>query len=118
MTEIKLANKDIRIMTGYGPHESWTDEEKMPFYVALEEEIVKAQSEGKSIIMELDANCKLGKEYIPKDPKNMSGNGKIMSGIVDRHALCVANGLSGKVKGTITRKRVTKDSIEESVIDL
>ena len=48
----------------------------------------------------------------------MSGNGKIMAGIVDRHALCVANGISEKVKGTVTRKIITKDHIEESVIDL
>ena len=90
----------------------------MPFYEALEEEVVKAQAKGKSIIMELDANCKLGTEYIPNDPKPMSGKGKIMAGIVDRHVLCVANGISDKVKGTITRKRSTKDHIEESVIDL
>ena len=118
VTEVKVANKQIRIMTGYGPQENWTDENKMPFYVALEEEIVKAQNEGKSIIMELDANCKLGHDYIASDPKPMSVNGKIMAGIIDRHALCVANGLGGRVKGAITRKRVTKNNIEESIIDL
>ena len=118
VTKVKIANKEIRILTGYGPQETWSDEDKMPFYVALEEEVVKAQAEGKSIIMELDANCKLGTEYIPNDPRTMSGNGKIMAGIVDRHELCVANGISDKVKGTITRKRSTKDHIEESVIDL
>ena len=117
VTEVKIGTKEIRNMTGYGPQENWTDEDKMPFYVALEEEIVKAQMESKSIIMELDANCKLGSEYVPNDPKPMSSNGRIMAGIIDRHALCVANGISGKVKGTITRKRSTKDNIEESVID-
>ena len=118
VTEVKIANKEIRIRTGYGPQETWSDEDKMPFYVALEEEVVKAQAEGKSIIMELDANCKLGTEYIPNDPQPMSGSGKIMAGIVDRHALCMANRISDKVKGTITRKRSTKDHIEKSVIDL
>ena len=90
----------------------------MPFYVALEEEVIKAQNEGKSIIMELDANCKLGHNYIANDPKPMSVNGKIMAGIIDRYALCVENGLGGRVKGAITRKRVTKNNIEESIIDL
>ena len=47
----------------------------MPFYVAFEEEVVKVQNEGKIIIMELDANCKLGHEYIANDPKLMSVNG-------------------------------------------
>ena len=74
--------------------------------------------EEKSIIIELDANCKLGKGYVPNYPKPMSGNGKIMAGIFNRHALCVANGIRGKVTGTITRKRITKDNNEKSVIDL
>ena len=87
VTEVKIGNTEIRILTGYGPQENWTDEDKMPFYVALEEEIVKAQTEGKSIIMELDANCKLGSEYIPNDPKPMSTNGRIMARIIERHAL-------------------------------
>ena len=103
VTAVKISNKEIRIITGY---------------VALEEEIVKAQMEEKSIIIELDANCKLGKGYVPNYPNPMSGNGKIMAGIFNRHALCVANGIRGKVTGTITRKRITKDKNEKSVIDL
>ena len=50
-------------MSGYGPQEGWKDEEKMPFFVALEEEISKAHMAGKSIIIELDAISKLGPEY-------------------------------------------------------
>ena len=116
--EICIANKEIRVISGYGPQESWKDEERMPFFVSLEEEIVKALAEGKSLIIEMDANSKLGKEFIENDPKPMSGNGKILSGIINRHELCVANGLKGKVNGVITRKRTTKISTEESAIDL
>ena len=79
---------------------------------------MKAQREDKSVIMELDANCKLGGEYIPNDPKPMSTNGRIMAGTIDRHALCVANEIIRKVSVTMTIKRNTKDNIEESVIDL
>ena len=74
-------------------------------------------SAGKSIVIELDANSKLGPEYIPNDPHNMSPNGFLLSGIIKRHALCVANG-SEKSRGAITRRRITKDRTEESVIDI
>ena len=41
----------------------------------------------------MDANCKLGTEYIPGDPNKMSKNGEIMSDIIDRNGLIVVNGL-------------------------
>ena len=64
VVEIKVSGKEIRVINGYGPQENWTLEDKMPFFVALEEEISKARLEGKSIILELDANSKLGTKYI------------------------------------------------------
>ena len=79
----------------------------MPFFVSLEEEISKAQSAGKSLIIELDANSKLGSKYIKNDPKPMSPNGLILSGIIDRHALTVANGVEGRSHGVVTRRRNT-----------
>ena len=42
VVEIKIRNKEIRIMTGYGPQECWAETERMPFFVALEKEIIKA----------------------------------------------------------------------------
>ena len=91
--------------------------ERLPFFLALETEIEKAELAGKSIIIEMDANSKLGPEHIPKDPHNMSPNGSLLSGIIKRYALFVANG-SEKCKGTITRRRVTKERTEESAIDI
>ena len=67
VAEFKVANLEVRIITGYGPQESWKESKKMPFFVALEEEISKAQLAGKSLIIELDANSKLGPEYVPGD---------------------------------------------------
>ena len=40
-----------------------------------------------------------------------------MSGILDRHALIVLNGLKEKSTGLITRQRVIEDGLELSVID-
>ena len=77
VVEIKVAQREIRIMTGYGPQENWPEAKRMPFFLALEAEIVKAELEGKSVIIELDANSKLGPIMIPGDMHAQSENGKI-----------------------------------------
>ena len=88
----------------------------MPFFITLEAEIIKAELAGKSVIIEMDSNSKLGAEYIKNDPHVMSPNGRILARILERHALIVANG-SERCVGLITRERNTKDNIERSVID-
>ena len=116
VVEIKAATKEIRIMTGYGPQENWSLVDRLPFFLALEEEIVKAELAGKSIIIELDANSKLGPGLIPGDKHQQSDNGRILAGIIERHGILIGNALD-KCEGLVTRKRVTKDAIEESTID-
>ena len=117
MVEVETKENSIRIIGGYGPQENWEEKKRLPFFLALEIEIEKAELEGKSIVIEIDANSKLGPDYIPKDPHKMSPNGFLLSGIIKRHALCVANG-SEKSQGTITRRRVTQGRTEESIIDI
>ena len=117
VVEATINNKNVRIISGYGPQESWKPEERLPFYQALEEEITKAGLAGRSVIISLDANSKLGKEWIPNDRHLQSQNGKVPSDILKRHALIVANSLPGKSIGTITRKRITEVGVEESTID-
>ena len=116
VVEVKANTKEIRIISGYGPQESWPVAARMPFFNALEEEIVKAELEDKSVIIEMDANSKLGPTIIPGDKHQQSDNGRILAGIIERHGLIVGNALS-KCEGLITRRRVTKDTIEESSID-
>ena len=89
----------------------------MPFYIALEAEIVKAEIAGKSIIIEMDANAKLGPQYISKDTHEMSGNGKILASIIERRVLSVANGLS-RCTGSTRMPRFTKSRTEKSCIDM
>ena len=90
--EIEIQNKAIRIITGFGPQENWQEDKRRPFFIALEAEIVKAEITGKSMIIEVDANSKLGPNCIPNDPHEMSPNGKVLSEIIKRYALIVANG--------------------------
>ena len=89
----------------------------MSFFIALEAEIVKAELAGKSFIIQMNSNSKLGHEYIPNDPHPMSPNGRILVAIIERHALVVANG-SEHCTGLITRKRSTKQRVEQSCIDI
>ena len=116
VVEVKAASKEIRIVTGYGPQETWPIDVRMPFFNALEEEIVKAELAGKSIVIEMDANSKLGPALIPGDKHPQSDNGRILAGIIQRHGLLIGNALP-QCEGLITRKRETKDTIEESTID-
>jgi len=118
VVEIKAGGKNIRVISGYGPQECWLVEKRMNFFSTLEEEVAKAEMAGCSVILSMDANSKLGKRHIPGDPNQMSDNGRILEGVLERHALVVANGLSEKVTGVITRQRITRERTESSAIDL
>ena len=117
VVEVETREQIIRIMSGYGPQENWDEEKRLPFFIALETEIEKAHLAGISVIIEMDANSKLGPEYIKGDPHVMSPNGALLSGIIERQNLNVGNG-SAKCQGTITRRRITTHRNEQSVIDI
>ena len=65
----------------------------------------------------MDANAKLGPDLIQGDPHVKSPNGKLLEAILERHALCVVNGIVAKRKGIITREKITVAGVERSVID-
>ena len=62
----------------------------------------------------MDANAKMGKEFIKKDPHEMSANGKLLNGVIERQGLRVVNG-SDKCKGNITRFRRTINGEEKKL---
>ena len=117
VVEVSTQEMCIRVISGYGPQENWEEEKRLPFFIALETEIERAELAGKSVIVEMDANAKLGPKFIPKDPHGITPNGLLLAGVIERHGLIVGNGAK-ECKGTITRKRVTKYKTEESVIDI
>ena len=88
----------MRIITGYGPQENLRDEERIPFWMAFEEEVASSEINWNSVTVQMDANAKLGPEYFKDDPKSMSGNGKDLAGIMERHVLIVIHGLQDKCK--------------------
>ena len=68
VVEVKIAEKEIRVMTGYGPQETWDINERSLFYNTLEKEISSSELQGKSVIIAMDANAKLGPGIIKGDP--------------------------------------------------
>ena len=117
VVEAKIQGKQVRIITGYGPQENWSESERLPLFNAIEEDILNCRLNDIPIILQMDANSKLGPHIINEDPHGQSPNGQILAGILERHRLVVVNGLKTKCKGSITRKRVTVNSVEQSIID-
>ena len=117
VVEVEIQSKKVRIITGYGPQETWPESERLPFFLALEEEILNSKLNGIPLIIQMDANSKLGPRIIKDDPHIQSPNGQILEGILERHNLVVVNSLNSKCKGKITRKRVTVNTLEQSIID-
>ena len=118
IVEVKVANKEIRIISGYGPQEITPEIQRRQFFTVLEAEIKKAEMLGKLVFIEMDANSKLGPSIIPNDPHQQTANGKILADVIERNALTVGNALENKCRGTITRKRSTEKVEEQSVIDI
>ena len=106
----------VRFINAYGPQEDDRLERIMGFYEKLEEEIVMATEEGCHIIIECDANAKLGHEIIKGAPNSQSSNGKVLWSLLQRNNLTVVNSLE-LCDGIITRHRKTKSGEEKSVLD-
>jgi len=49
--EIETNKNSIRIITGYGPQETWPESERLPFFYALDAEVLNSKLSGKSIII-------------------------------------------------------------------
>ena len=64
----------------------------------------------------MDANSKIGIEYLKCDPHHTSRNGQMLLDVVKRQNLIIVN-TTDKCFGTITRMRETTNGIEKSVID-
>ena len=67
-------------------------------------------------MLQCDANAKLGKEIINQDPHQISENGRILKGLMDREDLALLN-KSNLCQGAITRHRIAKENNENSIID-
>ena len=86
------------------------------FYERLEGEVKQALVDNCLVLIECDANAKLGPEVIKNDPHPQSENGSCLWSLVQRNNLVVVNS-SSLCEGVITRHRTTKIGEEKSVLD-
>ena len=107
---------NVRFINAYGVQEAASHEEKSEFYSILEQEIIIASDSRNMICIEMDANAKLGKNYINGDKHDISQNGGLLLSMIERQNLVVVNS-TNKCLGTITRIKRVKDKVEESIID-
>ena len=114
--QLKANNLDVRIINAYGPQEDDALDSIVNFWQLLEEEAIAAMEEDCCIIIQLDANAKVGYETIKNDRNPMSANGRRLVNLVDRLNLFIVNSWEN-CEGLITRERSTVLGTEKSIID-
>ena len=116
VVQTKVGENEIRIINGYGPQEEDNVQSIHNFWQDIEKEIISAKEQNCKILLQFDANAKIGNEFLALDPNKMSNNGKIMLDILKRQNLFILN-IDKNCKGVITRQRVTVKGVEISVLD-
>ena len=115
--EVSLSFGKLRIFNAYGPQENYQIDVKRQFWLALEKEINKAKIEGCMVLLQLDANAKVGQKIIPNAPnEEPSINGRFLIDMIQNQDLIMVNS-SSLCKGSITRQRIFEDKVEKSIID-
>ena len=71
MVQCQIKDEKVRIINGYGPQEDDPSNTRLLFWQSLEQEIVSAKNENCMILIQMDANAKLGNMIIRQDPNEM-----------------------------------------------
>ena len=90
--EVNINEHRIRIINGYGPQEDEDSQRVLCFWQEIESEVMKAKDDDCLILIQMDANAKVGKEIIKDDPNQATNNGKLMLDIIERQKLKIAKG--------------------------
>ena len=95
VVQVRTQQQNIRIINAYGPQEDSTNRDVIfEFWQEIEQEIISGKEKSCLIVIQLDANAKLGNKVIKDDPNDISENGKIMLDIIKRHNLTVTNSMN------------------------
>ena len=115
VVQIKLGSRNIRIFNAYGPQElDVSAQTKYNFWQNLEKQVISAFEADCDIVIELDANAKVGSSILENDPNSQSENGKLMMEMLERQNLHLVNA-SSLCKGTITNHRVAAGGEQKSL---
>ena len=114
--QIQVGSQKVRVFNAYEPQEhDFSAQIKLNFWHNLEKESMSAYEENCKIVMELDANTKVGPNIIPNDPNVQSENGRYMMEMLARQNLHMLNS-SELCNGTITRQRNAAGRIDKSIL--
>ena len=116
VVQVSVGKFKIRILNGYGPQETEVKGKILAFWQQFEAEIIDAKENNCFVMIEIDANAKLGPSVIKKDIHNITENGSLLLDILRRQNLTCLNGHI-KCKGSVTRHRRTIHGDEKSIID-
>ena len=114
--QVEVNDMKIRVINAYAPQEDEAKETFLDFWQKFESEIESARDEGCMIVIEMDANIKVGKEVIQNDPNEASSGSKIFVDILKRQNLHIVNAMD-LCEGVITREQKTLRGLEQAVID-
>ena len=76
--QIRVKNMIIRLINAYGPQEYSSHEKILSFYSTLDQIIQNAKMDGCLLLLEMDANAKVGYNIIFNDPHPQSFNRKFL----------------------------------------
>ena len=116
MVQCKIGIHKVRIINGYGTQEDDLATNRLTFWQSLEQEIVGAKNSKCMVLIQMDANAKVGKNVISSDPNDLSDNGWLLLSLIDRENLILANS-SPLCNGAIARHRVSQKNVEKSILD-
>ena len=117
VVQIVVNKLKIRVINAYGPQDDDPISEKIQFWTTLEKEILAAKGENCEIIIQMDANAKVGERILPGNPHKVPDtNGLELIALLDRQNLALLNA-DNRCNGSITRYRETVRGIEKSILD-
>ena len=77
VVQVNVGHLKVRMINAYGPQEDDTTNNIYEFWHELEKEVINAKNEEFCMLLQCDANAKLGKTVIKDDHHDMSSNGQI-----------------------------------------
>ena len=115
--EIWIEGFPIRLVCGYGPQVYDKYPRKEKFWAYLNAEVLNATNNGAAFVLQMDGNLWAGKGILKNDPKDQNQNGKYFEKFLQQNPhLTVVNALQ-LCNGNITRRKITKNAIQETIID-
>ena len=117
VVEIHIKNLPIRIINAYGPQESDSIERKTMFWARLHKEVNDAVEDDIGVIVQMDGNLHAGEAIVKGDPNKINNNCRLFSTFLNNNQSMTLLNSSDKCEGTITRKRVKGQKVEQAVLD-